>query len=229
MGNNAVSQQEYQWPDSRRVEQNLAETIENSHTQLSELLEILNPDESYEELKGALLDKLDGGLTTDDLWQELMLRYFNQSDPDHYFIPIIISCSYNMQAQREMDSGQTEKAWFFLTEGSYYRGLAEGKAVDESTLTIAEQRHENGKKGGVRKAQKIKPARDEVVRLLHEKRPAAGWNTKVEAADAIVRDLMGFVKANEVPLTLSNLPRKLQEWLSKDPDVSAAFDATKQT
>ncbi|AJZ58190.1 hypothetical protein OI25_2982 [Paraburkholderia fungorum] len=227
MGNNAVSRQEYEWPDSTRVEGNLAETIEKSHAQLFDLLECLDAEQSYEELKDALLDRVERGLTAEDLWQDLMLKYFNQSDPDHYFIPIIISCAYNVQARRAMDSGLTEKAWFFLTEGSYYRGLAEGKSVDENTLKIVEQRHENGRKGGFGKAQKIKPARDEVVRLLHEKRPPAGWETKVQAADTIVGDLMKFVTDKKIPLTLSNLPKKLKEWLSQDTDVCAAFDATK--
>lgn len=98
------------------------------------------------------------------------------------------------------------------------------------------------KSGGTARADRNKPVKFEVIRLLKEKKIIGGWKKKKDAINDIEEDLWGFITrlSNEIEaenrklptyeqkrhipgLLKESLPRLLMDWSRNDATVKAAF------
>ena len=77
--------------------------------------------------------------------------------------------------------------------------------------------------GGLRKAQLVKPAKTELLKLMSSMAPANGWKSNKEAIQSLWKPLGEFVKKNNISLKEEALDSTISSWSRKDPEIAAAF------
>ena len=92
------------------------------------------------------------------------------------------------------------------------------------TLHVCAVRSRGGKAG----QRRYDPPRQEVIRLLHVKKPEGGWPDIPTAATVILPDVYTFLVQHPSLQRGKNLPTTLKRWMKNDPDVALAFAQTER-
>jgi hypothetical protein len=130
------------------------------------------------------------------------------------------ACIFAIRAEQAMERGEHDLAWYLVSEAMFYSGMAEGHyaATQDSN-----RKHQRASKGGRATAAKRDPVKEECVRLLVERRPAAGWKTKQDAIQQVARDLGQFIDEGDFDMD-SDVHRRLRDWLSQEEAIVAAYE-----
>lgn len=107
-------------------------------------------------------------------------------------------------------------------------------ATDEDyEKELAERARDKARRAGQVRSEKIyRPFKTEFARLLIEKKPDGGWNSKAQAVRALEADMAGFSvpRDDNKPLSLEpdNLSRTLTKWMREDAEVRGAYERTRR-
>lgn len=125
-----------------------------------------------------------------------------------------------------------------------WQGYLEGLERFELIESLRQQRKVSGSEGGLERAGRYQPVKEELLRLLRSEAPREGWPTKRKAVDAIEGKLWRFIDGpyrnafkkesiqrhkdtgrERKPFSMikENLDRTILDWSRNDKTIKAAF------
>jgi len=127
------------------------------------------------------------------------------------------------RAERALDQGNDDAAGLHVREAQHFLGQADEDFIANE---VSETRSRVGRSGGA--GTKRDAVREKFVRLLSEKRPKSGWESRAEAARMLSPLLVDFIeKRPTTNMKTENLERQLLRWLGdKDGNERKAYDAS---
>jgi len=150
--------------------------------------------------------------------------------------------------EHEWELGQHSEGIGFMVQATrglwLWQGYLEGLGRREYQESVLQKRKINGSEGGIERAGRYQPVKDELISLLKKEMPETGWKTKREAVDAIEPKLWRFIdghyrkafdkenirrrKAFEperkpFSMVRENLDRTILDWSRNDETIKAAF------
>jgi len=134
---------------------------------------------------------------------------------------------YSLAEMRVLaESEERDKSWRLLSDISYHLGSLEMlKCHDRRTNNSSRA----SKKGGDEKARRLSESvRNELIRLIHEKKPKRGWKSAVEVGDSLHQDLQEYMEENESELKSENAYDDILRWIRNNSEVKYAFEQTKR-
>jgi|GEM_PF-5086745 len=205
----------------------LDEIIENSLTSLKVILEILRPDENFDET----LDSIFRTVLDEKTQHEEQMNFnfeiiFPGTDLESKNVALFcLACAACLQAKHKNLSNNRDEAWALITYANLLIGRAEESFEQERKALAALSRQS---KGGEATKEKHLIIRNEVIRMLGELAPPTGWKNKKRAAEVIAEKLEIFIMENNLgdivtlPLaTVTTLLYRLEEL-----EIQAAFEAS---
>lgn len=143
---------------------------------------------------------------------------------------------------------QAEGVWFMVQATralGLWQGYSEGLGHCAFQKSVQQRRKSSGEEGGITRAGRYQPVKEEFVRLLRDEMPERGWGTKRDAVDAIEAKLWRFIdghykkafdkeniqrrKVSErerkpFSMVRENLDRTMLDWSRNDEKVRVAFE-----
>lgn len=74
------------------------------------------------------------------------------------------------------------------------------------------------------RAEQFKHAKDHALFLIQDRRPVDDWDDLTHAAESIEKELMVFIRNNNISLTEGRIAKNLREWAENDKSFSAALN-----
>lgn len=151
-----------------------------------------------------------------DEWDEGLPKA--TTDPIQLFLYKFNFACYPLEiAALAYENGELDRAWSAIN----YTSLEVGELIGLENEILDEKANKQlsiqNTKNAEAKSESFTPTKNEAIRLIIEKRPEGGWESKQETIDAIELSLAEFIKENKVSvLTPTNVSRRLRAWLTKD-------------
>ncbi|QAY89974.1 hypothetical protein [Pseudomonas sp. ACM7] len=181
-----------------------------------------------------LLDSIRSCIIDPVLQGQLEASWINETIEDNEEITILFqhvryACLYLELARAAEENKDRDRAWAFTNDAS----LMTGEIIEKSSAILNAMEVEGRKAQNSKNAQGRNNAsvlmKEEVVRLLEEKRPESGWPSKVAAFTALESLMTDFIKRNNIlGIKASNIESWLPEWLRTDELVKLAWEKTKR-
>lgn len=124
-----------------------------------------------------------------------------------------------LRAQRAIEQGATEQAWYFLSESKHSIGMADGDYSATRTEHVKAKRASNGGRG---KQAPVNKAKLLAIYLLKEERPVGGWKSFIHARETVGSKLRDYVAAERIT-AIADVDAELLTWLENDGIVAAAY------
>lgn len=177
----------------------------------------------YDELfKPILEDEIDGDLLTNI---ELLM---DDSPLDERFIinhPSMVLFAYCNQAMKAQENGETDAAWKFLIEASYWLGMVRATSVIPAIQEVVAKtaRSETAKKAGNASGQKYGILKEEAFRLVREKKPKNGWKSRRQASFNVLNEVIAFSIKKGWPMSEQQAQKTIYGWLEDLKDEEGLF------
>ncbi|WP_081001281.1 hypothetical protein [Pseudomonas chlororaphis] len=140
------------------------------------------------------------------------------------------ACLYIELARAAEAGNEHVRAWAFNNHASLMVGEILEKTVAIQSRTETKKRSKQNSENGQGRNKSTLLLRKEAARLLMEKRPEAGWPTKVKAVTDLEEPLTEFIEKNKIlSPRISNIERWLTAWLREDELVNPAWEKNKHT
>lgn len=124
-----------------------------------------------------------------------------------------------LRAQRAIEEGASEQAWYFLSECKHSIGMADG---DYSATRTKYETTKRASSAGRGKQAPVYRAKMRVVHLLKDERPTEGWKTHFQARECIAPKLRGYLAEKGIT-AIADVDAELLKWLENDGIVAAAY------
>ena len=133
--------------------------------------------------------------------------------------PIVVALIYAARALGEQVKGESDKAWSYMTDASYWTGVVvSGKGLKDIRL---KERKSLAAAGGNKKSAKYEEARKHAYSLCRERKPSPMWksrnNAAISIADDVNRYIAEFLKLEQVS------SETVYDWLGKMSDADQIF------
>lgn len=194
--------------------------ISKTFESLNIYFKLLNSDEDYDDAKKIIADSIDKGDSAENMSSELWLKHLCHHGKYNELTPIILCTAYCIEAQREVERGDNEKAWLCIVRSKIYFDPKDLDSIIDEKLKNDESLKETRRKGGQGKSRKNKPAKDEVIRLLKKRRPKIGWKNIPCAARDMLDDMRIFNSQQKNKLSDDDLGNRLIVWMRTDQEIS---------
>lgn len=184
-----------------------------------------------------LLSKIEHAISDPALQAELEQDWKIEDDKCELYLEIETfrykfkyACMYIALAYAAEERAEHAKAWAFNNHASQLVGEVTTRAevildkIERAKLSARNTQNGNGLLAN------YLPAKEEVARLLKEKKPPGGWTTKDSAIEALEEPLSEFIdNIKRTRLTKNNIPDLLKKnWMISDPLVSNAWNIHRQ-
>ncbi|CAJ2771051.1 Uncharacterised protein [Burkholderia pseudomallei] len=131
------------------------------------------------------------------------------------------ACIFLFRAQRAVERGELDIAWYFVSESAHWRGKAEG---DYSVRSELARTKKQTSPGGRANALPTNLAKAKAVCLMMELAPPDGWKSPAAVVQKIGPALRTYVvDQKRIDAVIGDLEEKLLKWLDVDPVLRAAF------
>ncbi|WP_448654060.1 hypothetical protein ACSHWC_14435 [Pseudomonas fluorescens] len=138
------------------------------------------------------------------------------------------ACLYIELARAAEAGNEHIRAWAFNNHASLMVGEILEKSVAIQSRTETKKRSKQNSENGQGRNKSTLLLRKEAARLLVEKRPEAGWPSKVKAVTDLEALLTEFIEKNNIlSPRISNIERWLTAWLRGDELVNPAWEKNK--
>lgn len=99
-------------------------------------------------------------------------------------------------AEIEITSNNLTEAWAMISRAHYVAGVFIG--IEEANLIESKksEKIEIARNAGIAKGLKKELAKQKIMELLDQKKPAKGWKSHSEAAKAVLEEYLNFLKQN---------------------------------
>lgn len=204
----------------------------NLNEHLDFLLQKHYPKTSPEKIKAAILSNINSGKIKSaelDTSFDIITKFPGNLEITslHYLESAI---STLLVAENLHSTGNTVQAFSTLTLYALNIGQLDELLENAHACVLPSyddvRRKEIGGLGGVGKANRSKPAHDELISLIINKRPKNGWISKNSAAQQLSKYLFDFIKHNSIPLREDSLPDTIKRWFREVPEINDAISST---
>ncbi|APC17392.1 hypothetical protein BLL42_17210 [Pseudomonas frederiksbergensis] len=202
--------------------------IENSLTSLKDILEIVRPDDNFNEV----LDEVSCAIEDEKTNHETLITLNFESVFPGTELPrkndalFCLACAACLQAKKLNISDNKNKAWALITYANQLIGQAMESFNQEHKANEALSRQ---RKGGEATKEKHLIVRDEMIRLLRELAPPpTGWKNKKQAAEVIGEALERFIMEKGLGTIITDPEATAKNWLYalKETEIQEAFKAS---
>lgn len=202
----------------------LEEAVNRLSITLSFYLMDIDETINVEEYCTLLSSKMDNGEINEKYGENKYMAHLRGSEPwpfiDH---PLI----YYIEANKQLNTGDREAAWFALSQAKYYLGLMGHFFEIDSNIKISTSLREARSKGGLERTKSYDKAYQKFAELLNEKKPGQGWSSQTEAIEGIEDALKEFMVKNTPLINLENLTEKLHKWINNQTIIKKAYKLTR--
>ncbi|WP_223511360.1 hypothetical protein [Pseudomonas sp. GL-B-19] len=167
------------------------------------------------------------------LQAELEIRWMDEDSQQSEKIKTLLqdaryACLYLELARAAETHNDRDRAWAFTC----YASVMVGEVTEKSAAVINKMNRDARSIQNSKNAQGRNKAtlqvKEEVARLLEEKRPEAGWPSKEKVVTGLETPLTGFIEKNNIlGIRISNIDTWLKEWLRGDELVNPAWEKNK--
>lgn len=189
--------------------------------QLEELVDLMDPEIQFKELKNNIIQKVnDKKLSSDWICEQAeLIKNQTKAKEENYDLINYMACL--VLAQHELDLGEMDRMWINLAAGEFHHGRISfmGKykqSGDDSPQTLAHL-------GGIGKAAKPKKAKEHALYLVESSKNGANWQSENDAIKDILEDFTQYCKTENIGLRLDLLRTRLKAWLRDDTDFKKRF------
>jgi hypothetical protein len=153
----------------------------------------------------------------------------NDEEISTLFQHVRYACLYLELASVAEQNKARDRAWAFNNHASLMVGeIIERSALIQNRIEIETRSKQNSKNAKGRN-KSILSVKEEVVRLLEEVKPEAGWPYKATAVATLERPLTDFIENNNIlDIQPSNIEKWLTKWLREDDIVNRAWEKSKR-
>lgn len=204
---------------------NPLDIILSTYESLRVYFKLLNKDEDYGDFKEEVADCIDKGYTARDMCSGLWLEYLCHHGKDIKNTPIILCTAYCIEAQREVERGDNEKAMFLVDQSKNFFDPKDLESIFEEKLKKDERLRSIKVKGGQVRSNGFKPAKDEVIRLLKIRQPKLGWKNIPVAATCIEKYVIDFNRKNKIGISEVDLNNRLIVWMRTDREIAPVVES----
>lgn len=98
---------------------NPLEVISKIYESLNIYFKLLRPNEEYDDYKTEAINKMVNGYSADKMRDDLFPNYLSLHGKGNDVLSILFSTAYCIEAEREIENGDNEKAWVFIEKSKY--------------------------------------------------------------------------------------------------------------
>ena len=220
--------------DDLGKENDLANIISLKFVSLSFSLPSLLPNLSYADFQQEMMQIVNEGLITDSMMSDSWSDRISQNNPGRQLNLFRLSFIFSILAERAHEGGENDKAWSLIAKARHFSDLFDAVAETEYRRKSAVGRSEKAINARRTRTENLRFAKNHVISLLRDLRPAGGWKDELSARKAIKHplDLLCFkdIKSTtgatpKSSLVPTNSQNTLRNWFRDDEDIRAAFIA----
>lgn len=233
-GTSEPEAEKYQIPQRyeplRQDTRKLSAAIEGSLLNINTLYRASGPNKSFDDQLQAIKEHLqveakrEGSLRKYDPDLFAIRAHFCRTDlvrGDELLL--IYAAQYSLEAKALLESGDTIAAIQSLDSSD--RLVSQYPDAFQYLQAVRQAGRGNARLGGRATAAPNQSAKNYVAKLLEDKAPITGWKSKAAAAQAIEEEVWDFIVSNNLNLSHTNLLILLNNWLSQDLTLRAAYQA----